>query len=271
MGQPVDFSPAGAIRGFVYRLLWRCAGVFFSAANGLLYFAAGLQRQRDLEAAGRALWRDFYTADDDVDLGLDRWEHRLYGEQLRSADRVLLIGSGTGRDLLALRKLGYDATGLEPVPELVAISRENLARRGVTAVVLSGPVQTADLGGTYDAMIFSPGVYSCLPRSAARVATLTRLKDHLSPDGRVLVSYLRFRRQSPLSRWMTRLGARLSRADWRPERGDVFCRDYVASRVLRYEHLFLPGEVATECQAAGLRVVRDQLESPPFHCAVAVR
>lgn len=271
MGQPENFSPSGAIRGLAYRLLWRGADILHSAANGLLYFAAGLLRQGDLEAAGHALWRDFYTVDDDVDFGLDRWERRLYTEMLRPTDRVLLIGSGAGRDLVALRELGYDVTGLEPVPELVAISRENLARRGVAAVVLTGPVQSAALEGSYDAMLFSPGVYSCLPRSAVRVATLKRLNNHLSPDGRLLISYLRFARQSPLSRWVTRLGTRLSRADWRPEQGDVFSRDHVASRVLRYEHLFSPGEVATECHAAGLRVVRDRLESPPFHCALVVR
>jgi len=271
MGDQPEFSPAGQMRALAYRLLWGGSNVLHRAANSLLYFAAGLLRRNELEAAARVLWRDFYTADDDVDFGLDRWERRLYTELLRESDRVLLIGSGTGRDLLGLRELGYQVTGLEPVPELIVIAREQLVRRGVEASLLAGSVQTAELGGTYDAMLFSPGVYSCVPQSAARVATLKRLKDHLSPDGQVLISYLSFVRQSPFSPWVTRLGARLARSDWRPEPGDVFTRDHVASRVLRYEHRFSPGEVAGECQAAGLRVVRDRLESPPFHCAVAVR
>ena len=271
MPEPRTFAPAGAVRGLAYRLLWRLAESLHSAANACLYLAAGLMRRADLEVAAGLLWQEFFTAEDEVDFGLDRWERRVYTELLRPSDRVLLIGSGTGRDLLGLRELGYDVTGLEPVPELVEYTRQHLARRGVAAMVLPGSAQTADLGGRYDAIVFSPGVYSYLPGSAERVATLKRLGEHLTPDGRLMISYLRFVPQSPLSRWVTRLSTRLARADWRPEPGDIFSRDRVASRALRYEHVFLPGEVAGECAAAGLRVLHDRLESQPFRCAVAVR
>jgi SAM-dependent methyltransferase len=271
MRDPKHFAPAGPVRGLAYRLLWGCSDTLHSAANACVCVAAGLMRQADLEANARLLWREYFAADDEVDFGLDRWERRVYTEILRPSDRVLLIGSGTGRDLLGLRELGYDVTGLESVPELVELSRQRLARRGVTATVLAGPVQTVELGGRYDAILFSSGVYSYLPGMAARVATLERLEDHLSSDGRLLVSYLTFVGQSPLSRWLTGVSARLAHADWKPEPGDIFSRDRVASRAVRYEHGFLPDEVASECTAAGLRVVRDRLESQPFRCAVAVR
>lgn len=270
MSDPRDFAPSGAIRAAAYRFLWACSNALSSASNGFLYLAAGLLRRSEMEQANRIMWREYGTsAEEHVDSGLEAWERRLYGEMLRRDDRILLIGSGAGRDLLALRELGHEITGLEPVPELVTLSRENLRKRKLAAVVLSAPVQEARLEGQFDVMVFSPGIYSCVPGSAQRVATLRRLRNHLVPGGRMLVSYCAFVRQSRFSRWVTRAGTLVGRADWRPERGDVFSRDHAARRVLRFEHLFSPGDVRRECEAAGLHVVRDRLESSPFHCLVA--
>jgi hypothetical protein len=98
------FSPNGPVRSIVYRLLWRFADACQSAANACLYLAGGLLRHDDLESASRAYWQHFATSDDAVDAGLEVWERRLYGELLRPGDRILLIGCGTGRDLLALRE-----------------------------------------------------------------------------------------------------------------------------------------------------------------------
>lgn len=265
------FAPKGAARSFGYRLLWTCSDTLQQAANACLYLAAGLLRQDDLKAASQARWRQFNTSADDVDAGLEMWERRLYGNLLRPSDRVLLVGCGAGRDLIALRKLGCDVTGLEQTPELVELGREHLVRHGVTATLLTGFVETFDFDGSYDAVIFSSGCYSCLCQSASRVAALARIKARLSPDGRVIISYPMLVRRSPWSVRLTRIGARLGRADWRPESGDSFSRDHPAPRILRYQHLFNPGEVARECAAAGLRVILDEATASSFHCAVAIR
>lgn len=264
------FAPAGPLRSFGYRLLWSCANALLSAANACLYLAAGLLRQDDLRAASQARWREFGLSVDDVSTGLGPWERRLYDSLLRPSDRVLLVGCGTGRDLVPLLELGYDVTGLEQAPELVDLAREHLARLGLQATVLAGSVESVDFDRSYDAVIFSPGVYSCLHHSASRVATLARIKNCLSHEGRVLISYYGFVPRSPLSVWLTRISAWLTRADWHPERGDSFSRDHIGGQILRYEYLFRPGEVAQECVAAGLSVIRDEVAWSPFHCAVAV-
>jgi SAM-dependent methyltransferase len=264
------FAPAGPARSRVYRLLWGCANGLQKASNACLYLAAGLLRRDDLLAASRIRWRDFGLSTDDAGIGLEPWERRLYNDLLRPTDRVLLVGCGTGRDLVGLLELGYNVTGLEQVPELVELARADLARRGIAAEVLSGGVEAVDLGTGYDAVIFSPGVYSWVYQSAARVATLARIRACLSLEGRILISYYGFTPPSPLSARLTRLMARLAGADWRPESGDTFSRDTQVSQVLRYEHSFRPGEVAHECAAADLRVIRDGLIWTPFHYAVAV-
>ena len=204
-------------------------------------------------AASRIRWRDYGFSADDFSIGLEPWERRLYSDLLRPSDRVLLVGCGTGRDLVGLLELGYSVTGLEQVPELVELARGNLARRGMVAEVLTGGVEAVELGTGYDAVIFSPGVYSCLHQSASRVALLARIKACLCPEGRILISYYGLTPRSPLSVHLTRMTARLTGADWRPESGDSFSRDAKASQILRYEHLFRPGEVAHECAAAELQ------------------
>jgi SAM-dependent methyltransferase len=266
---PIAFAPAG-VRGMVYRALWAAATVLSRAANGFLYLAAGVLRRDDLSLSSEILWGEYGTNIDDAGAGLDAWERELYAEFLHSSDRVLLIGCGTGRDMLALLERGYEVTGVEPVAELVGSVRRHLEQRRLRATVIEGFIQTATLAGEYDAVIFSPGIYSCLPQSASRIETLARLKRHLSPSGRILVSYMTLPQQSPLSLLAMRFSARLARADWRPEPGDSFARDYIGSRVLRYQHMFRDGEVAGECSRAGLRVLSERPTTLGFRCAVVV-
>jgi SAM-dependent methyltransferase len=198
------------------------------------------------------------------------WERNLFRELLQPSDRVLLIGCGAGRDLLALKELGYDVTGLEPVPELVELARGHLERRGMNARILTGFAETVDLEGSYDAVVFASLCYSSVRGSRSRIATLGRIKEHLARDGRVAITYAAFPPPSRPSIWLTALGAGLSRADWRPEQGDSFSRGHLAPRVLRYEHMFRPGEVAGECAAAGLRIIRDEFVTSPVPYVVAV-
>jgi len=265
------FAPVGPLRSVAYRLLWGCSNGLQQAANACLYLAAGLLRWNDLMTASRIRWRDYGLSADDFSIGLEPWERRLYSDLLRPSDRVLLVGCGTGRDLVGLLELGYGVTGLEQVPELVELARANVARSGMVAEVLTGGVEAVELGTGYDAVIFSPGVYSCLHQSASRVALLARIKACLCPEGRILISYYGFTPRSPLSIHLTRMTARLTRADWRPENGDSFSRDAKTSQILRYEHLFRHGEVAHECAAAELEVIQDGVIWTPFHCAVAVQ
>jgi hypothetical protein len=102
------------------------------------------------------------------------------------------------------------------------------------------------------------------------VTTLARIKSRLTPQGRIVILYTGLAHQSPLAVLLTGLATRLSGADWRPEPGDCFLRDHHSESVLRYEHLFLPGEVANECAEAGLRVIEEDVLEEPFRSAIAV-
>ena len=173
-------------------------------------------------------------------------------DQLRPGDRILVVGCGSGRDLLALRELGWEADGLEPVAACAALAGQRLAKRGVVADVRVGAIETATLARDYDAFVFSWFCYSYIPLRARRVAALSRVRSRLAPGGRVLVSYLGAR--PPLRRlpWrLARLASRVSGSDWRPEYGDVFSARH-DSGAIHYEHHFQPGELEREARAAGL-------------------
>lgn len=252
-----DFAPAGVFRSLAYRALWSFAHVFERAAHAAIYAAAGLLRQDDFTAASRVLWCNYGMLVQDVDCGLEVWERRMYGAVLEPGDRILLVACGAGRDLLALCELGYDLTGLDPTPELVRLARRHIARRGFRATVQEGFVETTELDGRFDVIVLSGNCYSFVSTAAARVSTLERIKSHLTARARVVITYSGAVRPPPRSINITRAVSRLTGADWRPESGDAFSRDFLTHRLLRYEHMFLPGEVARECERAGLRVVED--------------
>jgi 2-polyprenyl-3-methyl-5-hydroxy-6-metoxy-1,4-benzoquinol methylase len=265
------FVPRGRLRASGYRLLLRSAQAFYKAGNGCLFIAAGLLRRDELQSASVEQYRVFNLSAAEVDAGLTPAEKDFYSRFVRQGDRVLLVGSGTGRDLMALRVLGYDVSGLEPEPALVEIAARHLTRRGLSAPMEIGLVHRAHLNGPYDCVIFSNGCYSLIQGTATRIAVLERIAQHLSPRGRVIVSYHPGRAQSAFGHFLSRMAARVARADWRPEAGDTFARDVYTPDLIRYHHAFAPAEFAHECASAGLRVLSDEKYSEGYFFAAAER
>jgi SAM-dependent methyltransferase len=218
------------------------------------FLAAGLLR---LDTLGRHMaenWRHYGDTQTEADIvgGLYHWEQAFYRRLLAPGDRVLVVGCGGGRDLIALLEQGYRAEGLEPVAACAEQARKRLAARGLVADVITADIVTAALSRQYDAIIFSWLCYGYIPLRARRVAVLRKVKENLAPGGRVLISYLPAPR--PLRRlpwrlaWLTSV---LSGSDWRPEHGDVFMAR-TETGCIHYEHHFTASEIEAEARAAGL-------------------
>jgi SAM-dependent methyltransferase len=220
------------------------------------YAAAGCLR---FDALGRHMtenWRQFglMQAEPDVADGLFTWERSFYGRFMTPGERVLVVGCGGGRDLVPLVEQGYRADGLEPVATCAAMARERLARRGLSAEVYTADVTSSELSGRYDVVIFSWYCFSYIPLRARRVAVLRKIAAHLTGRGRILISYVLAPPEPRRLPWrLSLLAAQLSRADWRPEYGDVFTVR-PDTRTIHYEHQFHPGEIEAEVGAAGLAV-----------------
>jgi SAM-dependent methyltransferase len=254
------------VRARAYACLKRARGPSRWRA-ACLYFGAGLLNVEDFRAPGAVRWEAY----GDEGTGLVAWENEVYGAVIRPSDRVLLIGCGSGRDLLALRRRGCGVTGVEQSPTMAARARATLSRHGLPTLVVAEPIESYVATDTFDAIVFSPYTYSYILGSASRVAILARLRERLSPRGRVILSYVGLTRQSALWILLARISSIGVGSDWWPEAGDRLYAPLSHPDALGFEHQFLPDELARECGLAGLHIVRDEPISAFFRFAVATQ
>jgi SAM-dependent methyltransferase len=242
------------------RALNSVAWLLSAAAKAANYASAGLMRRRDLESAIERAWEEHDRTSWALEPGLMEWEEKFYLRFLRSGDRVLLVGCGSGRDLLPLLEHGYECAGLDLGREAIAACRRALDCKGLKAPLFVGSVVSAEVEGMFDTVIFSWFCFSYISGTAQRIAALRRLKGLRRPRGRILLSY--FRNAPPLNRIPCRLArvlSRLTRSDWTPEYGDYI--EMWGSRgepVVHFEHRFSRGEFQREAAAAGLAIAFEE-------------
>ncbi len=98
-------------------------------------------------------------------LRLRIWERRLppvdlvalvEGATARPAGRALDLGCGSGTDSMYLARLGWNLTGVDIVPEAVALARRNAAAAGVNVRFVEGDatrLQDLGLGEPFDLIV----------------------------------------------------------------------------------------------------------------------
>lgn len=131
-----------------------------------------------------------YQAAKHQEQGLFPFEARMVAEFMPSPPaRLLLHGAGGGRELRALRHLGYRVEAYEPVPVLVAAANASQPD--------SSPVQQLTVQewarqptGQYDAVITGWGMWTHLLQQADRLAALRGFLT-VCPQGPVLLSFWR--------------------------------------------------------------------------------
>ena len=234
--------------------LFRIGGLFARATRVFNHLAAGTLRIRDLRVGIERTWEDFSAPDAAVAAGLMDWEEDVVSRFLNLDDHVLLVGSGPGRDLVALAGRGYRVTGVEPARRATATARRHLAQRGLSVDIIEGFFEDAPLPGRFDVIMFSYCCYCFIPNSRRRIAALRKATEHLAARGRIIISYLTDPSGHPLLMDLARFSATVSGSDWRPERGDVVHLVDSARPLFHYEHPFQPGEIDAEVSAAGLDV-----------------
>lgn len=227
------------------------------AARLLAYATAGVLTRRELGRAAAGRWSDFGIDETYVMSGLFTWEENFYFRFLKPDDHVLIVGSGSGRDLIGLRRAGYRADGLEPSATAVALARSMCDKAGVQADFQVGWIETAEITEKYNVFIFSWYCYSYICDRAARVGALRAAARHLAPNGRIILSYTV---TEPVTRYLPRAATeavgRLTGTDWRPLPTDIIMFEHGG---LHFEHQFLPGEIEEEVAAAGLHIKAHQV------------
>lgn len=238
------------------------AGLARRASHGLLFLAGGLRTIAHFKQAAASHYADFNDRPAEIDSAFNALEARMYRKAVRAGGRVCVVGCGTGRDLLPFVAAAHDTLGIEPALPAVEHLRRTLAARGATSTIVHGFIEDVALPGSFDAIILSPHCYSYIPGRVRRIAILKKLGEHLSPDGRIAINFLR-----RTGRWSTsgvrlaQFAARLSGSDcpWEPH-DIVQLVERGGARTLTFEHFFSVDEITSEVEAAGLRVIDSEVD-----------
>jgi SAM-dependent methyltransferase len=225
------------------------------AARAFFFLGAGLLRLQDWRVLTRQFWQRFYHREEQILSGLMDWERTLYEGFIPPGSRILIAGSGSGRDLLGLLTMGHTVVGVEACGSAITRARRVLGMLDLSAEIHEGFIQDVSLPDRFDAIVFSYYCYAYIPGSADRVRALANAGRHLAPGGLILLSYP-FSAEPSRAIALTRLAARLSRSDWRPDPTDVlrFPVDDTGRRFVQYEHIFTLEEIEREAKEAGLCV-----------------
>ena len=170
---------------------------------------------------------------------------------------VLVAGSGTGREALALEAMGFAVRGIDFSPRMVAAAAQEASRRGARA-----SFQVADLrahdepAGSLGGIFFTYDVYSFIAGRRERVDVLRRMARWLTPDGALLLSARRWTRAREAATLAIQV---LAHPRVRPaaEWGDSHTRWLDGTGAMRrsFVHLASDRRLDEEAAAAGFRRV----------------
>lgn len=219
----------------------------------LNYAACGTMTLADVKDGIRQSWQRFHSREEDIATGLMDWERDLVDRFVQPGDAVLIVGAGSGRDVIPLVERHCHVTGIEPAAAALGLARQALCTRQLPATLIEGFFEDVAVAGRFDVVIFSYYSYSYMPEGRRRIEALRKAASCLATDGRVLISYPPLPGPHPLLIRVARATAAICRTDWRLEAGDHVT---IQSGVFGgYTHAFADGEIEREAQAAGLDVV----------------
>lgn len=253
----------------VTRVLFSFARVLGGASALLHYVGASTLRLADMKEGIQQSWQEFNRHEADITAGLMPWEEDLVQRFVEPLASVLIVGCGSGRDLLALVERGHRVTGVDPASSALSTARRVLRERHLPADLIEGFVEDVQLSGHFDVVMFSYYSYSYIPESARRIRVLCKAAAHLTPGGRILISYPGMPRPRLIMIRLARIMGTLSGSDWRLEPGDFVVPERSGTQAFyRYAHSFQPAELDKEAAAAGLRTVYSR--APPGDAVVVL-
>jgi SAM-dependent methyltransferase len=233
---------------------------FDRLSRACLYASAALTPLSALKSAVALSWSGFYVDAERIASGLLPWERAFAATHVRDGDRLLIVGCGSGRDILPFLERGCQVVGVDPAAPAIAAAMRALAARGLAADLRLGFFEDVALTGPFDVVWLSWFMYGYVPDRRRRVAFLRKAGSLLAPGGRIVMSVEDTSGPRQHRVWhVGRVLGRLVGADWEVAAGDDLAR-IPGTTSLRYRHLFGAGEVEAEAAEAGLRVLARQSE-----------
>ncbi len=193
-----------------------------------------------------------YASPEHNQRGLFDWETTVVNPYFQPGSRILVAAAGGGREVLALRRGGFQAEGFDCSRSLVQASDAIFDRlgepRGV-AHCASGEVPSGP--ADYQALIVGWSGYTHIPTRRRRIAFLRDLRSRALPGAPLLISFFPREvssRYENLNYWT----ARISRVLLRGRKEESELGDHVG---WCFTHTFTREEIEAELRAAGFRPV----------------
>jgi hypothetical protein len=193
--------------------------------------------------------------------GLLEWERAAIDAHFRGCRTVLVPAAGGGREVLSLRREGFEVEAFECHPEFVRVANELLQRHGLGQVSLAPRDTCPAFGRCFDGAIVGWGAYMLIRGRARRVQFLRQLRAQLAPCAPILLSF--YAQQTGYRRlWLAaRIGNALA---WLSRGEPVELGDYL---VPNFVHFFTEQELASELCDSGFELA--EFRANPYGHAVA--
>ena len=194
--------------------------------------------------------------------GLHRWEEEVLDRYHISSGRMLVLGAGWGREAIAIAQRGVQVVGIEVNANAARSAHDRAKTMGVPALFVQADLLKLPTDRErFDCVLLSQHMYSAIAGKAQRQSWLANLRRVLTPNGRVILSFLP--EHPPASRLrtarrrLTMMVARLPGANPGYQMGD----DCGGGHFL---HWFQDeAEIRSELAGAGVRI-QDLNMSPGF-------
>jgi SAM-dependent methyltransferase len=209
---------------------------------------------KELDALGVVEWEEFGVGGPITGAELFAWERVFFGAHIRPGDAMLVVGAGSGRDVLPFLAAGHDMTALDITPKALSALVARASAAGHRVATIEASIVDARLeAARYDVVSFSWFSYSYLRTRPERIEALRRAAFSLKPGGRILLSYPPAEANLTAARAPrgTSLAALLGGT--RMEPGDHYSLSGDADRPnVFFAHFFAEGEVEGEAREARL-------------------
>jgi hypothetical protein len=264
----IRYSLIAAVYAFLFDTWQRLINL---SNMGFVGFWLGVLGRRTLHAIDDRQYRRraLYQSDEHNKHGLFAWEREAIESHFPNSGRLLVIGAGGGREVLALSAMGYEVAGVDCNRTLVELAKRLLREAGSSSTMSWFPRDAAPRDpDPFDGAIVGWGTYMLIIGGQRRIRLLRELAAGLVPGAPVLISFLTWNGSARRLRWIYKLANSIRRVLGREpaEPGDDLGPTFI--------HLFTPEEVMHELREGGFDVREFREQRPVPHdsgFAVGVR
>ena len=183
--------------------------------------------------------------------GLLPWEDSVIQQYFNGGQALLVAAAGGGREVIALTQQGFDITGFDCDPTLIAACHKHLLKTGCSARLHVAEPDRVPVGlGMYDGVIVGRGAYHHLFGRSTRIHFLSALRQHIGEGAHIFIEDFLVRRETDSGHQIAAVIANVLRrvrgSDARVEPGDILTSAFF--------HRFRRNEIEAELNEAGFRL-----------------